>query len=819
MPYLTEEALRKLDAPLRRLLTTEAAELAAYAKSRLSGVRVVRGPLYTAIGPIWPERIKFSKIKRTVIVRFHGNREDLIGLGLRVRSQAQDVFTVTGDLAALAELAQQPATRAMEVPRTLEPTVEDAAGQAEVYQVHQPRSTNPNGYQGNNVLIGIIDWPLDVTHNTFRNAGGSRVLYLWAPRPSTVAGGNVVWHANPPGQSPDAYWQANPTTTPNFSGLTNGRVYDKADIDAALGNTPVYGTGANQICCEPFLASHGTHVAGIAAGDGDGNAGATAHVGAAPQADMVFVGCQTWDSAQILDAVRFILAVADHLNRPVVINLSMGSNWDGHTGESSTCQFIDNQLNSFNERVVVIAAGNDNNDRGMRTGVITSGNTETFTMTATSGATPGDIAASVWTRDVELDVRLSVGGAQTPWQLAGNEWNGTLSGFNVWIDRMTEGTVWCGLNLNQAAAMTAGPVTIELRNPSGTDVTYVAWACSQGQLADFSGAVTFPNRHTLADVATARGALTVGSCDKVIPVNPAQGETISGFSGAGPTLDGRVKPEIVAIGNPAIQSANSNQASGWTGKGGTSMAAPLVAGAVACLLQEARGNAQLLNHDGVRGLLTRHTNSVGIHVDPADPLFAEIDRNRYGYGRLRMIGPIDQIAPPASVDLWIRTADDDFGAQPFIGDAFWTSPDIRVFDPGTGSEILTIPWNSEVDVRVRVRNLGDDPAIDATVRLYYALPWTAPNDWFPAEDAANAAQVTVVDVPAIDDVEISFKWRPEPAEIPTAMPTDHYCLLVTVDHPADLLQFIGSSSTSAVDAWALNVRGSNNVALRNVHIN
>jgi hypothetical protein len=267
-----------------------------------------------------------------------------------------------------------------------------------------------------------------------------------------------------------------------------------------------------------------------------------------------------------------------------------------------------------------------------------------------------------------------------------------------------------------------------------------------------------------------------------------------------------------------VRSANSDQYSGWTWMGGTSMAAPLVAGAVACLLEEARSNGQLLNHDSVRGLLTRHANDVGIHVAPSDPAFSAADRNRYGYGRLRMIGPIDQIAPPAEVDLWIRTADDDFGHEPFIGDVFWTAPDIRVLDPGTGAEITTVTWGTEVQVRVRVRNLGSSNAVGTTLRLYYTLPWAAPNAWYPAEDATDTAQVATLAVPAIDDVEHVFRWRPERSEIPTTIATDHYCLLATVDHALDGVQYAGGAAVSGGDAWTLNIRGSNNVALRNVHI-
>ena len=805
------------------------------AVARLKGLyrdQLLPHPLF---GTLILEKVK-PVVKSRAIVHFTGNRDDLSALGVEVHGQAHDIFTVVGTVAQLASLAAQPATLHVRTPRLLLPTVEDAAAQAEISAVHQPRPVNPTGFQGQGVIVGVVDSALDVTHHGFREPTGAhdtRVLYYWAQDPYTLhpVTGDRVPQANPPGQTPQQFHNANPATTPNFTGLNYGRIYTDGDIDTALGlaGSP-YGTGANQVCCEPATSQHGTHTAGIAAGNGHENNWATAptHVGAAPQATMIHV-CRRFSHPNVqngtyeddvINAIDFVFRAAQFENMPAVVSVSLGTNLGPHNGASEFDQGRDNLLNSFQNRSIVWSAGNDNDNNGYRSGSIAAGATETFTLTP--GWAGGNTQwLDIWYAGPELDFEVQCGGSASGWRTAGNEYHGTLNGYDIDVDREVEsGGGLRSIRLYIIDATSGDPWTVRLRNPHASNaVQYYAWTGLQGWWGSLNGATQ--DELTLSDTACSKSILTVGACQKRHPPSPAAGEAITDYSGCGPTVDGRIKPEIVAVGGRSgdqILSTNSNQASGYVGMHGTSMSTPLVAGAVALLFDEYDTLGHDLNQDTIKALLTQNANRLGLNLDPTQPGYVATERNQYGYGRLRMIAPIDHIRPPVNVDLWVRTADDDYGEEPYPGGCFCGAPDIRVYAAGTTNETTQLTWGTTYDVKVTVRNLGDSDAVDATVRLKYTLPWAAPNAWTAAEDAADQPLQQTDTVPALDQVQLTFQWRPESGEI-GGVPagTTHFCLLAEVDHPLDTLTY-PAPTTGGGDAWSTNIKGTNNVALRNLHI-
>lgn len=186
------------------------------------------------------------------------------------------------------------------------------------------------GYTGKNVLVGIIDSGIDWQHQDFRNADGTTriraILDLSAPGP-----------------------------------LYGGTVYDQETIDDAL-------NGIGTIPQTDF-SGHGTHVAGIAAGDGSENFGYGTYAGVAPESELIVVkatrdllGNEFQTTDQII-ALNFIDSIATVVGKPYVANLSFGGHYGAHDGTSPVERTINRLVGpGIPGKAVVTVVGNDRDE-------------------------------------------------------------------------------------------------------------------------------------------------------------------------------------------------------------------------------------------------------------------------------------------------------------------------------------------------------------------------------------------------------------------------------------------------------------------------
>jgi hypothetical protein len=471
---------------------------------------------------------------------------------------------------------------------------------------------------GAGAIVGVIDSGADFAHRNFRHlVGTTRLLALWD--------------------------QSGPTTATSPAGY--GRRFSSDEIDAALrtgdpytalGYAPAADTANEQ-------GAHGTHVMDIATGNGGGSG----VPGVAPDADILFVEPAlsdiAWqgpgavesvfgDSVQMLEALHFIFNEAGE--RPCVVNISLGTNGGPHDGSSLVEQGIDTLVRQRPNRAVVIAASNSFADGIHAAGVVSQGGSADLVWELAQ--VPGESELEVWYSGMDrfaAEIVAPGGRSLGAVELGSNaevtsDDGRTLLFVSHRASDPNNGDNVLGVFLD---AGVPGPEwTIRLHGTTvGGDGAFHAWI-ERNDGAQSSFRPPHDNSHTVGSIACGQMSVVVGSYDAHKAATP-----LSWFSSAGPTRDGREKPELSAPGQDVL-AAHSRTGTGVTRKSGTSMAAPAVTGLVAVLLGEAAARGQDLDADRIRAIVLASART--------DPPPAEAWDPRYGSGRVSVPGALKQLA-------------------------------------------------------------------------------------------------------------------------------------------------------------------------------
>ena len=379
-------------------------------------------------------------------------------------------------------------------------------------------------------------------------------------------------------------------------------VGDDYNDSAGPGFQPVPHPDANPLPCDPNFADqqevlgkgtsdagHGTHVAGIAAADGQG---AGQVVGVAPKARLLayrVFGCNgSTDTDVMIHAME--LALADHAD---VLNMSIGSafsNWP----ESPEAVASDNLVDAG--MVVVASIGNSGANGGQLwsagspgvghkvIGVASFDNTKaTLPSFVVGGASYGynRAAGSLATVPQSGSGEIVFTGTPTTTNDGCNAFAAhSLDGKIAFIRRGT-----CGFYNKALNAQHAGAIAVVLYNntagalnptvapvPAGAEpVTIpVAAITAADGAAIFAGLAT---KHTLTWT------------DQTIETPLATAGLISDFSSFGTDAELQLKPDIGAPGGQIYSTWPHQQFGGHNSISGTSMASPHVAGLAALVLQ------------------------------------------------------------------------------------------------------------------------------------------------------------------------------------------------------------------------------------------
>ncbi|HEX2866292.1 MAG TPA: S8 family serine peptidase [Ignavibacteriales bacterium] len=209
----------------------------------------------------------------SVIINYEGDVQNIKNIGVTVYSNIGNMITARLPLSKLPALESLTEVKGVSLARLMESELD--VSDAKVSGSH---GRKVSGLTGKNVIVAVIDNGIDINHDDFKNPDGTtRILYIWDQSVTS------------PSQTPKAI---------------SGHAFDYGtEWNASQINNRSCTIGQNL-----SGYGHGTHVTGIAAGNGratGNNIPANKYVGMAPEADIIIVK-STLSASNVIDALTWI---------------------------------------------------------------------------------------------------------------------------------------------------------------------------------------------------------------------------------------------------------------------------------------------------------------------------------------------------------------------------------------------------------------------------------------------------------------------------------------------------------------------------------
>lgn len=542
----------------------------------------------------------------TAFVRIDGNAAEVLRLyGCKELARVGDISIAAIPLSKLGALSCGRQVKRIETGRRCSIQMDTTRIVVNAEKVYTGEGLSQS-YTGHGVVVGVQDIGFDLTHPNFYSADMSqyRIKALWDQLSRDTIG----------------------------STLYVGRDYVGRDALLKLGH-PIDGE----------TQTHGTHTAGIAAGSGvEGNGVVSPYRGMACDADLVLVD-NAADNASLIDpkdyykftyatdalGFKYIFDYAERMHQPCVINFSEGSSQDFHGYDQLYYELLAKLIGPG--RIIVSSAGNDGarnsyihkNIGKERAGAFIMGNEKRFSCTAKSKQTftfrvsVYDNVASPQIVDIStvnvcnaqdslLTDSLLVGGKKYIWRVLAypNSYDTSETAYDFQISSPSK----LGDSPQVSLQVMGRDADIELYRMSGYMFPH-----SLDPVLDAGDC-----RYTIFSPSSSPDVICAGSTsyrtqfvnylgEKKVYDSGEKGIR-SPFSAMGPTLDGRIKPDVMAPGQNIISSYSTffinnpknvnasvksdvrhfeynGRTYAWNANAGTSMSAPVVTGAIALWLQ------------------------------------------------------------------------------------------------------------------------------------------------------------------------------------------------------------------------------------------
>ena len=507
-------------------------------------------------------------------------------IGVKVNTRIKNIITAQVPSDMLETVAALPEVKYVQMGIPVHRKMDKARITSNVDKVQAGTAPLSGLYFGKDVVVGIIDNGFEYGHPNFYNKDHTEYRV------------KRVWDQNALVGTPPA-------------GFTYGKELSTQDeILAAKRDTTD--------------TSHGTHVAGIATGADRSNK--NTYYGIAGDADIVMVS-QTGVDTNVADGIKYIYDYASSVGKPCVINLSLGISVGPHDG-TSTFDVIADQLQGKG-RLLVGAAGNEGNSKTH----ISKNFSQTDTIFKTFYGS-NNIFCDIW-GEIGKNYKVQVcvydtinkktiytspeynASKETSDEIRLKKTNtSTTNGANGYLD------FYCGINpqtqkpnifISSTLTSIAANNRLELIIKA-TEGSVHAWTDAQAYTFtnyNQSGWSDGDRNYSIDEIGgTGKQIISVGayvSNTSYTDLNNVTYNTdqtlndLATFSSMGPTVDGRIKPEITAPGSILASSVSNYDTSGTTDRvkasvvdgntyyygmmEGTSMSAPYVTGVLATWLQ------------------------------------------------------------------------------------------------------------------------------------------------------------------------------------------------------------------------------------------